>query len=102
MATYAVIKTGGKQYLVKEADQITVEHLEGETGAKVELTTLSVFDSEAKSVEFGTPLKKAVTAEIVEQGKGEKVRVAKFKAKVRFRKVRGFRPTLTKLQILTI
>lgn len=102
MATYAVVKTGGKQYLVKEADQITVEHLEGEKGAKVELETLSTFDSEGKSIEFGTPLKKAVTAEILEQGKGEKVRVAKFKAKVRYRNVRGFRPTLTKLQIVSI
>lgn len=102
MATYAVVKTGGKQYLVKEADQIVVEHLEGEKGAKIELETLSIFDSEGSSVEFGAPLKQAVQAEIVEQGRGEKVRVAKFKAKVRYRKVRGFRPTLTKLQIVKI
>lgn len=102
MATYAVVKTGGKQYLVKETDQITVEHLEGEKGTKIDLPALSIFDSEGQTVEFGAPLKKAVTAEIVEQGKGEKVRVAKFKAKVRYRKVRGFRPTLTKLQIVKI
>ncbi|MBI1862512.1 50S ribosomal protein L21 [Candidatus Microgenomates bacterium] len=102
MATYAVVKTGGKQYLVKEADQIVVEHLEGETGAKVDLTTLSIFDNEELKVEFGAPLKQAVVAEIIEQGKGEKVRIAKFKSKVRYRKVRGFRPTLTKLQIVKI
>lgn len=102
MSTYAVVKTGGKQYLVKESDQIVVEHLEGETGATVELPALSIFDTEGRALEFGAPLKKAVTAEILEQGKGEKIRVAKFKAKVRYRKVRGFRPTLTKLQIVKI
>lgn len=102
MATYAVVKTGGKQYLVKESDEIVVEHVEGEKGATIELAALSIFDTEGKAIEFGAPLKKAVTAEIVEQGKGEKVRIAKFKAKVRYRKVRGFRPTLTKLQIVKI
>lgn len=97
---YAVVKTGGKQYLVKSGDSLTVDHIDTEVKGTVQLPVLAMFDTEKGSVELGSPLlKKEVTATVLEQGKGEKVRVARFKSKVRYRKVRGFRPTLTKLSI---
>lgn len=111
MVDYAVVKTGGKQYLVKENDMITVDKLSDFTEASaekekketVELETLAIFDTEGKTFELGTPfLTKKVKAEIVFTGKGEKIRVARFKAKVRYRKVRGFRPQLTTLKITKI
>jgi large subunit ribosomal protein L21 len=103
MVSLAVVKTGGKQYIVRENDLITVDKLDVKEKGEVELVTLATFDEEGKSVELGTPeLKSKVKAEVVAQGKGEKIRVARFKAKVRYRKVKGFRPLLTTLKIKKI
>ncbi|PIP14969.1 50S ribosomal protein L21 [Candidatus Roizmanbacteria bacterium CG22_combo_CG10-13_8_21_14_all_35_9] len=103
MFRYGVVRTGGKQYLVKEGDLITVDRLETKEKDKIELETLARFDDEGKSVDLGTPdLTKKVQAEVVSHLKGDKIRVARFKAKVRYRRVKGFRPQLTTLKIIKI
>lgn len=113
MAKYAVVKTGGKQYLVKENDEIIVDRIEGKPASakasagkekeKIDLEKLAEFDSEKLNLQLGTPvLKEKVQAQIISQLKGDKLRVARFKAKVRYRKVRGFRARLTKLRIVKI
>ena len=103
MSVKEVVITGGTQYIVGQNEELTVEHLDGEVNDSVTLKTLAVFDSEKATVELGKPeLKTNVSATILEQGKGEKIRVAKFKAKSRYRKVTGFRPVLTKLKIIKI
>lgn len=104
MVTYAVVKTGGKQYLVKEGTMLTVDQLEvGKEGKKIELETLLKFDEEGKAFKLGQPvLKEKVTAEVIDNVKGDKIRIAKFKAKSRYRKVRGFRARLTKLKIIKV
>lgn len=99
MVNVAVVKTGGKQYIVREGDLLTVSSI-ASAEKTVELETLAVFSEDGSALEVGTPLlDKKIKAEVVAQGKGEKIRVAKFKAKVRYRKVRGFRPSLTTLKI---
>ena len=101
MVMYTVVKTGGKQYLVKNGMEITVDLLDSEKGKKVNLDALLKFDDEGKTFELGQPfLKEKVTAEVVDNVLGEKIRIAKFKAKSRERKVRGFRSKLTKLKIV--
>ena len=101
MAKMAVIKTGGKQYLVKEQDEIFVDRLEGNQNDKIDLETLAILEADA--VKLGEPiLNEKVEAIIVDQVKGDKIRVAKFKSKVRYRKVRGFRQMLSKIKINTI
>ena len=103
MNTFAVIKTGGKQYLVKEGDLITVDKIEAKEKEKVNLETLMIFDEQGNNLDLGTPtLTKKVEAEVVSHTKGEKIRVARFKAKVRYRRVKGFRPLLTTLRIVKI
>jgi large subunit ribosomal protein L21 len=101
MRKLAVIKTGGKQYLVKEGDQIIVDHLSSKKEELVELPALAVIDLEKEDIEIGNPLlEKRVKTKVVEDTlKGDKIRVARFKAKVRYRRVKGFRPTLTKIKI---
>jgi large subunit ribosomal protein L21 len=100
---YTVVKTGGKQYLVHEGMEITVDLMDTEKGKKVEIDALLKFDDEGKTFELGNPyLKEKVTAEVVDNVLGEKIRIAKFKAKSRFRKVRGFRSKLTKLKIIKV
>ncbi|MCX7881292.1 MAG: 50S ribosomal protein L21 [Patescibacteria group bacterium] len=96
----AVIKTGGKEYLVKQGDEIIVDYLGKEPKTKVEFATLAIFDEKGERLDLGKPeLEKKVKGEIVENFKGKKIRVAKFKAKVRYRRVKGFRQILTKVRI---
>lgn len=103
MSDFAVIKTGGKQYLVKAGEVIIVDKIASEVGQMVELPVLATFAEDGSNVELGNPFtsKKALCV-VTEQGKGEKIRVAKFKAKVRYRKVTGFRPSLTKLIVKSV
>ena len=99
---HAVILIGGKQYLVKEGDTITVDSLKNNSKEALELPVLLKFTSE-EDVTYGNPhLEGACKAEVVEHLKGDKIRVAKFKSKVRYRKVRGFRPQLTTIKIVKI
>jgi len=96
---YAVIKTGGKQYRVSEGDTILVDRLSQENG-KISFNEvlLLVNDSDVK---VGKPFiaGEAVEGNIVEHLKGDKIRVSKYKSKVRFRRTTGFRASLTKVQI---
>ncbi len=97
MNKLAVIKTGGKQYLVKLNDEIYVEKIPNKEGEKVDFETLAVF---GEKIQLGRPvLKKKVTGQVLKQLKGDKIRVAKFKSKVRYRKVKGHRQQLSKVKI---
>lgn len=100
MATFAVVKVGGKQYLVKDNDEIVVDRVTAEEKKTVELVTLATFSEDGSKVELGKPtLATSVKAEVLSHLKGEKVRIARFKSKVRRRTVRGFRSQLTRLKV---
>ena len=96
---YAVIKTGGKQYRVTEGDRIRVEKLDGEVGAKVELTEVLMIGGD--SVTIGKPLVKGavVTAEIVAQDRAKKIIVFKFKRRKNYRRKNGHRQPYTELRV---
>lgn len=102
---FAVIYIGGKQYKVQEKDELQVElmDLEADKNLKVK-EVLLVADSDAKTVKIGTPYVKGahVECKVMEHGKGEKIRVQKFKAKKRYSKVQGHRQPFTKLKVLKI
>ncbi len=100
---YAVIETGGKQYRVQEGDVITVEKLNVEAGQVVTFDKVLVL-GEGKDVKVGTPyLDAAVTGTVVENGKGQKVIIFKYKAKKDYRKKQGHRQpyTMVKIESLT-
>lgn len=95
----AVIRTGSKQYKVKEGDKIKVEKLKGDEGSKIELDDILLL-SDGDKVEVGTPrLDKKVTATILKQSRARKVRVVKYKAKTRYHKAYGHRQHFTELEI---
>lgn len=100
---YAVIKTGGKQYKVIEGEVVEVEKLEGKDKSKIVFDQVLLIADEDK-LKVGKPLIKGakVQAEIVAQVKGEKIRIAKFKAKSKYRKVQGHRQKLTQVKIIKI
>ena len=97
---YVVIRTGGKQYRVKQGDIIEVDKLPVEKDKVVTFDDVLLWVSDGQ-VKIGTPLvgDVKVKAKVLDQIKGEKIRVAKFKAKARYRRVMGFRPLLTRIQI---
>jgi large subunit ribosomal protein L21 len=100
---YAIIKTGGKQYKVSEGDVLQVEKLEAEKGAKVEFDEVLAIVNDA-DVNVGKPTVKGakVTAEVVEQGKGPKIMIFRFKSKVNERKRGGHRQPFTTVKIESI
>lgn len=96
---YAVIETGGKQYRVQEGDVITVEKLNAEAGETVTFDKVLLM-SDGKEVKVGTPyLSEAVTGSVVENGKGKKVIIFKYKAKKDYRKKQGHRQPYTMVKI---
>ena len=99
---YAVIRTGGKQYKVKVGDLIDVEKL-GDDGASLELEPLLVVDDDGNVTSAAGDLAKAkVTASVVDQHRGRKIRVFTYKNKTRQRRTLGHRQSLTRLKVETI
>ena len=99
---YAVIETGGKQYRVQEGDVITVEKLNAEAGDVVTFDKVLVL-GEGKDIKVGAPyVGTAVTGTVVENGKGQKVIIFKYKAKKDYRKKQGHRQPYTLVEITSI
>ncbi|HSQ33420.1 MAG TPA: 50S ribosomal protein L21 [Peptostreptococcaceae bacterium] len=97
---YAIVKTGGKQYRVSEGDVIFVEKLEVNEGDVVTLDEVLACSKEGNLV-LGSPVVEGVSvqAKVVEQGRGKKIIVFKYKAKKDYRKKQGHRQAYTKLLI---
>lgn len=100
---YAVIETGGKQYRVQEGDVISVEKLPVSAGDKVTLDRVLVY-SDGKAMKVGSPYVDGgkVETTVVENGKGEKVIIFKYKSKKDYRKKQGHRQPYTMLKIDSI
>jgi len=95
---YAIIATGGKQYKVSEGDVIKVEKLDAETGAAVTFDqVLAVSDADLK---VGADVANAtVSATVMDQGRGKKVIVYKYKRKTGYHKKNGHRQAYTQVKI---
>ena len=95
---YAIIATGGKQYKVSEGDVIKVEKLDAEAGATVTFDqVVAVSDKELKVA--GDVANANVTATVMEQGRGKKVIVYKYKRKTGYHKKNGHRQAYTQVKI---
>lgn len=99
----AIIKTGGKQYKVKENDTLKIEKLLSEVGDKVKFETLLIATDDGKDINLGAPsLGDSVEAEVLEHGKNDKVTVVKYKNKTRYLRTKGHRQQFTKVKINSI
>ena len=99
----AIIKTGGKQYIVREGEVLKVESLPGKAGDAVEFEVLLRAEEDGSKVDVGSPtLKDSATGEIVEHGRAKKVDVVKFKNKIRYQKRVGHRQPFTKVKITKV
>lgn len=103
MSVFAVIKTGGKQYVVKPGDRIKVEKIEGNIGDTVEISEVLLVNKNGE-VKIGTPTVEGakVIASIVEQGRSPKIIVFKKKPKKGYKRKKGHRQYFTTLEIKEI
>ena len=100
---YAIIASGGKQYKVIEGQVLEIDKVKADAGANLTLDKV-LLAVDGDSVQIGAPYLDTMTvaAKVLEQVKGDKIRVAKFKAKARYRKVNGFRAHLTRVEITSL
>jgi large subunit ribosomal protein L21 len=100
---FAVVKTGGKQYLVQPGDKIKVEKLEAEEGKEVTLSEV-LMTQENDNITIGTPMIKdaKIIAKVIKHGKGDKLIIFKYKPKKRYKRKIGHRQPFTEIEIIGI
>jgi len=100
---YAVFATGGKQYRATTGDILKIEKLDAEKGTTVQLEQVLMV-GEGEDVKVGTPYLKGgkVTATIVEHGRGDKIKILKFKRRKHHMKTMGHRQDFTRIEITGI
>ncbi|MGD9129071.1 MAG: 50S ribosomal protein L21 [Candidatus Woesebacteria bacterium] len=103
MKKYAIIQLQGKQYKVSEGDKLVIDRLETKEGNELEVNEVLLLN-DGKTVKIGTPLLKGAKLKfkVLSHDKAKKIRVAKFKAKSRYRKVKGHRQAQSTLELLKI
>jgi large subunit ribosomal protein L21 len=99
---YAIVKTGGKQYRVAEGDVIRIEKLAGEPGDGVTLPAVLLVDGDTVMTDAAALARVTVSGELVEHGKGPKIRIHKFKNKTGYHKRQGHRQRLTSVKVTGI
>ncbi|MGD8981920.1 MAG: 50S ribosomal protein L21 [Desulfobacterales bacterium] len=97
---YAIVKTGGKQYKIHEGDIIRIEKIDGNIGNPISFDQVLMF-SDGENTSIGQPILDNVTVKghIVEQGKGKKIIVFKYKRRKRYRRKQGHRQQFTAIKI---
>ncbi len=100
---YAVIKTGGKQYRVKEGDVLKVEMLPGDVGSEINFAEV-LMTADGDNVTVGTPMiaNAAVKAQVMEQGRHKKIKIIKFRRRKHHMKHMGHRQYYTQVKITAI
>lgn len=98
---FAVIQTGGKQYKIAEGETVKVEKLDAAAGDKVTLDQVLMLKDDNGATKIGDPLVQGakITAQVLEQGRGKKITVYKYKRRKNERKKQGHRQAYTKLLI---
>lgn len=101
MAQIAVIIAGGKQYIVREGQELKIEKLDLEPGATVSFDALLISDEEGTQTQVGTPTVSGakISASVLENGRAKKVSVIKYKPKSRYRRNVGHRQPFTQIRI---
>ena len=99
----AVIKTGGKQYIVAPGQKIKIEKINKKEGEEITFEEVLLVEK-GKKIEIGTPFVKTakVTAKVLSQGKAKKVIIFKYKPKTRYKKKTGHRQFYTEVEITKI
>ncbi|TBT87156.1 50S ribosomal protein L21 [Propioniciclava sinopodophylli] len=100
---YAIVRSGGRQHKVAVGDLLTVDKIVGaEVGSTVNLTPLMLVDGDAITTEEDKLAKVSVTAEVIAEHKGPKIRILKYKNKTGYKKRMGHRQRYTRVKVTGI
>lgn len=99
---YAIVRSGGLQHKVAVGDVLSVNRVAEEPGATVRLPAVMVVDGDKVTTDAAALAKVAVTAEVLENVKGRKIEVGKFKSKTGYRRRMGHRQPLSRLKVTEI
>lgn len=103
MSKYAIIQLNGKQFKVSEGDKLTLDRLKQPAAKEFTISDVLMIGDE-KDQKIGTPLveKATVKLKVLEHGRSKKLRVAKFRAKSRYRRVYGHRQPQSTIEVVKI
>ncbi|MFT4165806.1 MAG: 50S ribosomal protein L21 [Microlunatus sp.] len=99
---YAIVRSGGRQHKVAVGDVLEIDRRSDEPGSSVELTPLLVVDGENVTSDAAALAGAKVTAEVLAETKGPKIRILKFKNKTGYRKRQGHRQRYTQVKVTGI
>ena len=99
---YAIVRAGGRQEKVSVGDLVTLDRVPGGAGSTFELPALLLVDGDKVTSAVDELAKVKVTAEIIENLRGPKIVIQKFKNKTGYKKRQGYRSSLTKVKVTSI
>ena len=99
---YAIVRSGGRQHKVAVGDVLTVDKIDAEIGSSVELTPLMLVDGDAVTTDAAKLDKVSVTAEVLAEHKGPKIRILKYKNKTGYKKRQGHRQRYSRVKVTGI
>ena len=99
---YAIVRSGGRQHKVAVGDIVEIDKVADEVGASVELQPVLLVDGESVTADRGALDKASVTAEVLAETKGPKIRIMKYKNKTGYRKRQGHRQRYTQVKVTGI
>lgn len=100
--SYAIVRAGGRQEKVSVGDIVTLDRVAGEAGSTIELPVLLLVDGDKVTADAKSLASAKVTAEKIEDLRGPKIVIQKYKNKTGYKKRQGFRAELTKVKITAI
>jgi large subunit ribosomal protein L21 len=99
---YAIVRSGGRQHKVAVGDIVEIDKVEAKAGDSVSLTPLLLVDGDEVTSDAGKLGKASVTAEVIAETKGPKIRIIKFKNKTGYKKRQGHRQRYTQVKVIGI
>lgn len=99
---YAIVRAGGRQEKVSVGDVLTVDRISGDAGSTFQLTPILLVDGETVTSDADHLAKVSVTAEVVEETKGPKIAILRYKNKTGYRRRQGHRAKLTRIKVTAI
>jgi large subunit ribosomal protein L21 len=99
---YAIVRSGGRQHKVAVGDVLEIDRLDNTIGSSISLTPLLLIDGDTVTSDASALGSASVTAEVLEETKGPKIRILKFKNKTGYRKRQGHRQRYTKIKVTDI
>ena len=102
--SFAIIETGGKQYIVSPKNKIKIEKLPGKEAEEIVFDKVLLISPDDKSAKIGKPYVDGakVTGKILKQGRAKKIKIFKYKSKTRYRRRAGHRQDYTEVEIIKI